>query len=53
MSIIQDQPTIHGKQNIYSKPKSVCATLMKYTGSNSKITIPKRQQNDAGVLQVW
>ena len=24
MPIIQDQPTIHGKQNIYSKQKSVC-----------------------------
>ena len=29
MPIIQDKPTIHGKQNIYSKQKSVCATLKK------------------------
>ena len=30
MSFFQDQPTIPGKQNIYSKQKSVCATLKKY-----------------------
>ena len=41
MSIIQDLPTINGKQNIHSKQKSVCATLKKWTGSNSKITTPK------------
>ena len=29
MPIIQDKPTIHGKQNIYSKQKSVFATLKK------------------------
>ena len=29
MSIVQDQPTIHGKQDVYSKQKSVCATLKK------------------------
>ena len=29
MSIVQDQPTIHGKRDIYSKQKSVCATLKK------------------------
>ena len=40
MSIIQDQPTIHGKQDIYSKHKSVCANLKKQLGGNSKITTP-------------
>ena len=29
MSVIEDQPTIHGKQNIYTKQKSVCATFKK------------------------
>ena len=41
MLIIQDQPIIHGKRNIYSKQKSVCTTLKKWIGSNSKITTPK------------
>ena len=41
MSIVQDQPTIHGKQDIYIKQKSVCATLKKYSGGNSKTTTPK------------
>ena len=29
MSIIQDQPTVCGKQNIYSKQKGMWATLKK------------------------
>ena len=41
MSIVQNKPTIHGKQNIYPKKKSVCTTLKKQTGGDSKTTSPK------------
>ena len=53
MKIVQDQLTIHGKQDIYSKQKSVCATLKKQIGGNSKTTTPQKQQKDVEVLQVW
>ena len=44
MSIVQNQPTIHGKQDIHSKQKSVCATLKKQTGGNSNTTTPQNSK---------
>ena len=44
MSIVQDQPTIHGKQDFYSGQKSVCATLKKQTRGNSKTTTSKNSK---------
>ena len=41
MSIVQNQPTIHGKRDIHSKQKSVCATLKKQIGGDSKTTTLK------------
>ena len=42
MSIVQDQPTRHVKRDIYSKQKSVCATLKKQIGGDSKTTTPQK-----------
>ena len=53
MSIVQDQPTIHGKQDIHLKQKSVCATLKKQMGGDSKTITPNNNRKDAEVLQVW
>ena len=52
MSIIQDQPTIHGKQNIYSKQMCVCKPLRNRLEVIKNYN-PQRQQKDARVLQVW
>ena len=41
MSIVQNQPTIHGKRDIHSKQKGVCAILKKQTGGDSKLQPPK------------
>ena len=52
MPIVQNQPTIHGKWDIYSKQKSVCTTLKKQIGGNSKTTTPKTAKG-CKILQVW
>ena len=44
MSFVQDQPTIHGKRDIYSKQKSVCTTLKKQVGGDSKTITPQNSR---------
>ena len=41
VSIIQDQCTGHGKQNIHRKKESVCATHKKQTRSDSETSTTK------------
>ena len=53
MPIVQNQPRIHGKQDIHSKQKSVCATLKEQIGGDPKTTTPnhsKRMQKFAGMV---
>ena len=44
MSIVQNQPTIYGTQDIYSKLKSVCTALKKQIGGNSKAITPQNSK---------
>ena len=44
MSIVQNQSTLHGKQDIYSEQESVCATPKKQTGANSKTATPNHSE---------
>ena len=44
MSIVQNQSTINGKQDIHSKQESVCATPKKQTGGDSKTTTPNHSE---------
>ena len=38
MPIAQNQSTIHGQWNIYSKQEGMCTTLAKKVGGNTKTT---------------
>ena len=44
MPIVQNQPTIHGKQNIHREQESMCETDEEQTRSNSEDTTTKNTQ---------
>ena len=44
MSIVQNQSTIHGKQDIHSKLESMCTTLEKQIGGDTEMAAPNHSK---------